>query len=373
MMEKISVLRARPARPVTYHHFLSGIGATAFFCFFLMAPPSEAVDLLAELTAGYDSNPALADPSDGSGFSVYGLGAQHSFVLSEDLALHLSAEGRYQDYWSVGDNYRLQAGTALSYVMADGRFLPSLIGEVAAYRDALIEADERNEAMAGVAADWILSNRLTLGFEQTFRWLSYLNWAKPFSGKGQGRNGDNGGGGGKGGGGGGGGKNSSAATRSEWVWAGPPSDQGKGKGNSELNKSYPPRDNRLMVTGVDLDIFILPTLTGRVYGAYGNLNSSLDMESFREIQAGAALSWAPAEQWLVGFEATWYRTQYYSVPENITSVRRINYSWSAGLQVSRFWGDMEFFGQAGWKSGDAPLDYESYTQTVIQCGLSYSF
>ena len=372
MMEKISVLRVRPARRKPYYYFLSGIGVAAFFCFFMMVPPSEAVDLLAELTAGYDSNPALTDPSDGSGFSVYGLGAQHSFVLSEDLALHLSAEGRYQDYWSVGDNYRLQAGTALSYVMADGRFLPSLIGEVAAYRDALIEADERNEAMAGVAADWILSNRLTLGFEQTFRWLSYLNWAKPFSGKGQGRNGDNGGGGGKGGGGGGGGgKNSSAATRSEWVWAGPPSDQGKG--NGELNKSYPPRDNRLMVTGVDLDIFILPTLTGRVYGAYGNLNSSLDMESFREIQAGAALSWAPAELWLVGFEATWYRTQYYSVPENITSVRRINYSWSAGLQVSRFWGDMEFFGQAGWKSGDAPLDYESYTQTVIQCGLSYSF
>ena len=136
---------------------------------------------------------------------------------------------------------------------------------------------------------------------------------------------------------------------------------------------YPPRDNRLLSTGVDLDILILPSLTGRVYGAYGDLNSSLDMESFREIQAGAALSWEPAAQWLVGVEATWYRTQYYSVPDNITSVRRINYSWSAGLQVSRFWGDLEVFGQVGWKSGDAPLDYESYTETVIQCGLSYSF
>ena len=376
-MKKISVFQKRPNRRRPYNPILSGIGAAAFFWFFLGASPSEAVDLLAELTAGYDSNPALSDPSDGSGFSVYGLGLTHSLALSEDLALHLSAEARYQDYWSVGDNYRLQAGTSLSYVMAEGRFLPSLMAEVAAYRDRLIEADERNEAMVGIAADWILTKRLTLGFEQTYRWLGYLNWAKPFSGKGQGRNVSNSGGGGKGEGGGGqgnGGKGSSAAARSdEEVWAAPPSDQGKGKGNGELNMLYPPRDNRLLSTGVDLDILILPSLTGRVYGAYGNMDSSLDMESFREIQAGAALSWEPAALWLVGAEATWYRTQYYDVPDNITSVRRINYSWSAGLQVSRFWGDMEIFGQVGWKSGDAPLDYESYAETVIQCGLSYSF
>ncbi len=345
------------------------IGAAAFCCFFfLTASFSKAMDLSAELHAGYDSNPALSDPSDGSGFSGYGLGAGQSFLLFEDLSLHLSAEGRYQDYWSVGDNYRLQAGTALSYVLAGGKFLPSLIGEAAVYRDRLIEADERNEGMAGITADWILTKRITLGFEQTFRWLGYLNWAKPFSGKGQGRNVHSGGGQG-----GGGGKNASATTGSHRVWAAQPSDPGRGNGNSELNRLYSPRDNRLTATGVDLDIFLLPTLNGRVYGAYGDLNSSLDMESFREIQVGAALSWKPAEHWLVGVEATWYRTQYYSVPDTITTVRRMNYSWWTGLQVSRFWGKLEFFGQAGWKSGEAPLDYETYSQTVIQCGLSYSY
>ncbi len=376
-MKKTSVPQIRPNGPKPNISVLLSMGA-AFFCLFLWAPHSEAVDLLAELTTGYDSNPALSDPADGSGFSVYGLGAEHAFVLSEDLALHLSGEARYQDYWTVGDNYRFQAGTALSYVMAGGSFLPSLMGEVAAYRDRLIEADERNEAMVGFAADWILTKRLTLGFEQSFRWLGYLNWAKPFSGKGQGRAVSNSGGGAKGGGGGGkggGGNDSFAATPSEGAWAAPPPDQGKGQGNGngELNMLYPPRDNRLITTGLDLDIFILPSLTGRVYGSYGSLDSSLDMESFREIQAGAALSWEPAAQWLVGAEATWFRTQYYDVPDNITSVRRINYSWSAGLQVSRFWGDMEIFGQVGWRSGDAPLDYESYAETVIQCGLSYSF
>ena len=356
--------RQRPGPYGVVKRFLSFTGAAVLLCTLLMASRSEAVDLLAELAAGYDSNPALSDPSDGSGFSIYALGAEHYVGLSEDFALDLSAAGRYQDYWSVEDNYRLQAGAALSYIVADGRFLPSLVGEVAAYRDGLIEADERNEAMVGINADWILTSRLTLGFEQSFRWLGYLNWAKPFSGKGQGRNTDNEGKGGK---------NASAASPSFGQLRPSPGKPASGKGNRLLNKLYPPRNNVLMVTGVDLDIFIMPALTGRLYAAYGDLNSSLDMESFREVQAGAALSWVPADQWRTVFEATWYRTQYNSVPENITRVRRTNYIWSAGMQVSRFWGDFELFGQAGWKSGDAPLDYESYTQTVIQCGLSYSF
>ena len=46
-----------------------------------------------------------------------------------------------------------QAGAELSYVMAQGRFIPSLVGEVAAYRDRLIPADERNAGMVGINAD----------------------------------------------------------------------------------------------------------------------------------------------------------------------------------------------------------------------------
>ncbi|MCF8129566.1 MAG: hypothetical protein K9N10_13720 [Deltaproteobacteria bacterium] len=362
----------RPKPPRALKRFFPSIGFAVLLCFLLAVPRSEAFDLLAELAAGYDSNPALGDPSDGSGFSNYALGADQFVSLSNDLSLDLSVAGRYQDYWSVGDNYRLQTGAALSYVMAEGRLLPSLVGEVAAYRDALIETDARNEAMVGVNADWILSNRLTLGFEQSFRWLGYLNWAKPFSGKGQGRNPDNQSQGGK---------NAAAASTSSFDLSGSPGNKGNGKGggngsgkgNRRLNTLYPPRNNLLMTTGVDLDVFILPQLTGRLYAAFGNLNSSLDMESFREIQAGAALSWVPAELWRTVFEATWYRTYYNSVPEDITRVRRTNYNWSAGMQISRFWGDFELFAQLGWKSGDAPLDYESYQQTVIQCGLSYTF
>lgn len=319
-------------------------------CLFAMPASAGAVDLTAELASGYDSNPALTDPSEGSGFSLYAFRAGQPLSLTEALGLDLSVEGRYQDYWSVGDNYRLQADGSFTVALADGRFLPAFVGEVAAYRDALIEADERDEAMVGIRADWILSKRATLGLEQTCRWLSYRNWAMPFSGKGQGgMNGERG--------------------RSPFH----PETEPPKRRRSPLQTLYPPRDNLLLSTTLDLDAFLLPSLTGRVFVEYGDLDASLDMESYREIMGGIALSWFPAPEWLVEMDAAWQRTDYHDVPETLTHVRETNNVRSAGIQISRFWRGFEFFGQAGWKSGDAPLGYASYNQVVIQCGLSFSF
>jgi len=350
--------------PIISARFGAIVLAAALLCGLSHSGVVEAVNLTAELTTGYDANPALSDPSDGSGFSTYALRAGQPFDLAEKLLLDLSVEGKYQQYWSVEDNYRLQTNGALSYVMADGRFIPMLMGEAAVYRDGLIEADERNEVMVGLGADWIISNRLNLGVAQTYRWLNYLNWALPFSGKGQGRRTADKGGGGKG---------RSSSLQSEGIWdaRSPVLDAGKGK--RPLDTLYPPRDNRLLSTSLDLDIFIAAPFTARVYAAYGDLDSSLEMESYRELDLGIALSWFPAPQWLAGVEATWSRMDYYQVPDHMTCVRNVNTIWSAALQISRFWRNFEFFGALGWKSGDAPLDYESYAQTVIQCGLSYSF
>jgi len=341
--------------------------AAALIWSLVWAGPLQAMDLTAELSAGYDSNPALSDPADGSGFSVYGGGGGYLFKWSEDLMLDVSVEGRYQDYWQVEDNYRIQAGTALTYAMAGGRFLAALLGEAAAYRDDLIEADARNEGVLGIGADWILTNRLTLGFEQTCRWLSYLNWARPFSGKGQGRGADKAGKGGKQG------KHPSSVSPAQGRADPLIYRSGSGKGKGPLQQLYPPRDNRLLYTGVDLDIFILPSLTSRVYAAYGDLNSSLDLESYWELQAGLGVSWVPEAHWRVGFEARGSRVRYDRVPANMTRVRQTNTIGSLGMDVSRYWGHLELFGQLEWTWGEAPLDYHDYTQTVILCGISYLF
>ena len=365
----ITSLRPRPgigSGPLI-HWISSGATAVAvaLIWVFSAAAPLAAMDLTAELSLGYDSNPALIESGEGSGFSAYGMGGGHVFKWYEDLMLDVFAEGRYQDYWQVEDDYRIQAGTTLTYSMADDRLSASVLGEVAAYRDKLVEADERDEAMIGIGAEWILTNRLNVGFEQSCRWLNYLNWAKAFSGKGQGRNSDENDKGGK---------QSSAASsvRGAALLSGY-GPGGPGKGDRPLKRLYSPRNNRLLQTAVNLDVFLLSVLSGRVYATYGDLDSSLDMESYRELAAGLGVSWTPAHEWRVGFEARGSRVRYHSVPEKIKRVREINTIWFLGMDVSRFWGDFELFGQLGWTSGEAPLDYSDYTQTVILCGISYVY
>ena len=139
-------------------------------------------------SAGYDSNPALADEAESSWFLAYSAGMVEQFLLTDALILDTVLDAVYQDYWQVKDNYHGQGRAILSYPLADGLILPSILGGVAAYRDHYVEAEERNEALAGIDVSVILSKRLTLGLEHTWKWQDYLNWAKPFSGRGQGRN-----------------------------------------------------------------------------------------------------------------------------------------------------------------------------------------
>jgi hypothetical protein len=101
---------------------------------------------------------------------------------------------------------------------------------------------------------------------------------------------------------------------------------GRGEGGF-LNKEQPPRNNRLVHTGLGLDVFLMPSLTGSLLVAYADLDSPLDMESYKQIQVGIALIWGP----------------------------------------------VEFYGQVQLQDGESPPDYESYTRQVVQCGLSWFF
>jgi len=331
----------------------------------------DVVNLFVEGTAGYDSNPALEADPEGSGFFVYAGGFGKYFRLTDQLTLDTFLNGRYQDYWQVGDNYDAKVGGTLSYSLADGRFTPAILLEAAAWRDHLVTAAERNEVTAGLAADLVLSNRINLRLQNTWNRQNYLNWAQPFSGRGQGRPIQ---------GKGGAGRSSPGQTDFEIAPPGKGSGE-KGSGGkyscgpkSILNDYLPPRDNLLVETALTLDLFFLPSLTGSLRGGYGVLNSSVDLESYRRIETGISLLWEPFDQWQFIGEAGWYRMNYHHIPDSMEKcVRDINTIYSLGVQIIHSWGPLGIFAGGTILNGEAPLDFESYSQTVVQCGLSWSF
>jgi len=358
-------------------------GPTAFYIFqiFLVAlfwfqvpglHQVEALDVLdisVEGTTGYDSNPALEADSEGSGFAVYAAGLGKQFRFTNPFILDTFLNARYQDYWQVEDNYDVRGGGALSYPLANGRFTPALLLEAAAYRDHLVTAAERNEVIVGLRADLIVNSRMNLSLESTWNRQNYLNWAQPFSGRGQGRPVQ-----GKGGAGASGSPSHGTANVGiPLKGKGPGGGYGCGR-KSILNEYLPPRDNRLMRSVLTMDLFFMPSLSGSFYGGYTDLKSSVNLESYGQIETGIALFWEPFEEWQVMGEAKGYREDYHDVPDSMQKcVRSTNTIYTLGLQVSRFWGPFEIFAAAAITNGEAPLDYESYSQTVMQCGLSYSF
>ncbi len=362
--------RQRGLSSLIYQAFL----VTFFCCQTMGLPQAEALDVLdlfVEGTTGYDSNPALEADADGSGFSVYTAGLGKQFRFENPLTLDTFLNAHYQDYWQVEDNYDVRGGGALSYPLANGRFMPALLLEAAVYRDHLVEAAERNEVMAGLAADLIVNSRINLRLENTWNRQHYLNWAQPFSGRGQGRPIQGQGGGGAPG----------PSSLSNLVREGLGSlSSGEGSGGaygcgkkSILNEYLPPRNNLLIRTVLTMDLFLMPSLSGSLYGGYTDLDSSVDLESYGQIEAGFSLAWEPFEEWRVMGEAKWYRMDYHHVPDSMHCVRETNTIYTLGLEVSRFWGSLEIFAAAAITNGEAPLDYESYSQTVVQCGFSWSF
>jgi hypothetical protein len=129
----------------------------------------------------------------------------------------------------------------------------------------------------------------------------------------------------------------------------------------------------LMNTGAGLDVFLTPTLTGSISVAYAYLDASLDMESYRQFRAGIALVWEPVDNWRMEAGARWDQKEYCNLQESMTDIRKKNQTRSVSLQLSRFWGALELFGLMRLEDGESPLYYESYTQGVAQCGLSWSF
>lgn len=317
---------------------------------------------------GHDSNPDLSADAKGSWFSVYNGGIGKRFLLSDQLVLGTFMDGRYQDYWQTEDNYQARAGGSLSYALMEGRFTPAFLLEGALKRNHLVTAEDRNELMAGLAADIIMGTRVNLRFENTWSRQNYLNWAQPFSGRGQGRGTQ----------GKGATVNTGAFFRNRDFLEGPTGGRGGGGqygcGRKSILYTYlPPRKNLLVNTSLAMDLFLTASLSASLYGGFAVLNASEDLESYRNLETGISLLWQPFDKWQIMGEAQWSQMNYHKVPDCMRQcVRDMNDIYAMGFQVSRFWGAFEIFLTAGFTRGEAPLDYVTYRQTVIQCGLAWS-
>lgn len=335
-----------------------------------------------ETSFGYDDNPARTRTRTGSAFTSHRLWVHGSRYFDSGAGIAGLVEGRYRNYTRVSDNWHLRARGEVFLPLQEGRVVPTLFLETQAYRDDYVREDEHDQYCAGLALDWFCSRRLSLSFEGSVRTLRYkhdaytyveyadgltlpagLFSAKGFTGT------------------------AAAAIAARQNGTGPRGGNGPGnryrprllsRDRVTLWPSLPVTVEQTSRRGSDhlfsgdltCELFLTPALSAQITAGYARLRATENLESFRQARAGSLLVWDMNAAWQVQIEASLARTDYDNSPLHVA---RVDHTFSAGLQLSRFLGPFEIFARADWLKNDSKVHLEYYRQMVTQCGFSWYF
>ena len=336
-------------------------GLRALFCLVLiLAWPGYGLagDVSVDMSAGYNSNPTEARTGEGSGFSEFSASLFQEVSPSEGWNLDLMPRATYQNFWERSDNYSLGADVLLVPKVPWGHVLPGLFAKGYLYRDNLVEADERNEFALGTRVDWFVSARSSLSLEASWRNVGYLSESAPFSGNRPGQ-----------GFGSQGGVVKSSGTKAM-----------AGSGQA-LADPAPARDDRDLRCTAAVEPFLLPNLSGTLSLDYGDLDSSLDMESYRQLTPSVNVVWLFMENWQLAMDVAMEYRDYHELEAVLETageadsvkVREKNKTGTMIVEIRRYFDSLEVFARYGVARGEYPLNDESYTQQIVQCGISLSY
>ncbi|NEV64551.1 hypothetical protein [Thiorhodococcus minor] len=143
---------------------------------------ADATLLSGAVSLGYDSHPAQSRDGPELAFSRDSLDLSRR-VPWQASRLGLSVGGWYPDYEADNDSYRLTLRSDRSHDLWEGMGLLRLGLEGAAYRDALVPADARDELAFSARFARILGARATVGLTAEARRLDDRNASLPWAGR----------------------------------------------------------------------------------------------------------------------------------------------------------------------------------------------
>jgi len=295
---------------------------------------------------GFDSNPAQTHTGTELAFARYAVEAGRSWSTSDGPVFNLGGRGWYRDYEAANDAYGLDLFGEWSRESASGLGLWQLDLSAGGYRDALVPADERDEAAIGLRYDHLLSARYTLGLSTDVRRLDYLHAALPWTGR----------------------PGSTSKAGSKRATSLDETDRNL---SSRFARH---RDDTRLEFGLDVTRHWSPGLSTRFALAYAENDSSVHLESYRRPGLGGSLRLEPSEDWRLEAGFNWSLTRYTRTPSHH---EREDSEFGLSLAVSRRLnppvGDgAEWRCRLEWLGNDSTLADYSFQQWVTECGLSWS-
>jgi len=126
----------------------------------------------------------------------------------------------------------------------------------------------------------------------------------------------------------------------------------------------------MLDAGLELSHAPTPAVEAAVRAGFLRRWSTLATEESREFRLGGGLSWAVYGPLTLTADTTVSEIRFDTSGPDTTRTDR---AFQAGMGIS--WGldRVSAFARADYADYDSPFRSESYTKTVVQCGLGYSF
>jgi len=302
---------------------------------------SFAAQIGAAVAGGYDSNAVLSAEETSSGFARYRLWGTHPFLQSNKRLSGLGViQGSYQDFFDVSDNYRITAGADLRWHLNNKRLIPTLMGDVVVYRNRELPEDDVNAVMLGTRLEWLATARLTIGGYQSFSWRDNAAAASDGGGTGTGTGGAGG--------------------------FGPRSRRGRNATDHINVTTVDDEPGVLSQTRLESKWFIWPSLTADVSLGHNRMFSEEAGAEYKENGLIVAAHFEPTEKWAFTFQTAYWDMEYDLDDYQEDTV-------IADLWASRYIDKWELFAMARWLDKEASSTFDTYQQTVIECGISRKF
>ncbi|MDY0190847.1 MAG: hypothetical protein RBR22_08945 [Desulfuromonas sp.] len=295
----------------------------------LALAPVWAINANLDLSLGYNDNVDETSAQQSSAFTIYSFAVEQPIYTSANYSITGYASTYYRDHLRLGDQWQATAGLAAWQRLLNGRLHATLFAELSRYADHIDIDDERDFIALGSSWQWFFNEKLSTTFALSYEDSRYRNKIE---------------------------RSTTGAQQNS---------NNRGQAGSTTSRSSMQRDDTMWLLSTTLNYrFSADTETGLTI-SYRDNDSTLRVESYTETGLESHWRYRLAKQWRLELWGSHLWQEYrYGQERNWLAATRLNWQATDALtlyiQLDKQW-------------HTAPRNADCYTETVSQCGVSWSY
>lgn len=135
--------------------------------------PVYALTASVDVSAGYSDNVLASSDNKSSGYSQYRIDVDQTLSENDNCSYGLYVAGRYRDYFRFTNQWQATVGTSSWNRLLDGKLHSYNFIEVSAFRDDLIPEDDNDIVSVGSQWRWFFDDKMSASVKADYQFSDY--------------------------------------------------------------------------------------------------------------------------------------------------------------------------------------------------------